>query len=132
LLLAKGVKNLRPEGRIFSIGEAMGLAQRFSTTTHRRWGMRLAFAFIVAAALSYVPYRLVGGDGATRLSEMESELARTRADSQRLDVENQRKLRAIEALKNDPGAVEDYARSELGMAYPHEVLVRVTGEREEP
>jgi cell division protein FtsB len=60
-----------------------------------------------------------------RLAELEAELLRTRQETERLRQENRHKLAIIEALKGDPEAVEDYARSELGMVYPHEVLVRI-------
>lgn len=60
-----------------------------------------------------------------RAAELDRELRRTRDSIDALRDENEKYRREIDALKNDPGAIEDIARSELGMVRPGDVVIRV-------
>ena len=95
--------------------------------------MRLALAVMLAFALGVLPYHLLDGGGIRRIPELERELAATRAAIEALRVDNQRYREQIAALKNDPEAIEDIARDELGMVKPSELVFRVdspaSGER---
>lgn len=76
---------------------------------------------LVAAAW---PYRLFGGPASDQVDRMASELQRTR-DAVRAQQANIGELRReIDALKNQPGAIEDIARRDLGMIMPGELVLR--------
>lgn len=108
----------------------MGVGELFTKPAHCRWGLRLVLAVTVCGGLAYVPYGVVGGPTAEHLQEMRTELQRTRSQARTLRQRNREQRQLVDSLKNDPGAVEDIARSDLGMAYPHEVLYRLTEESE--
>lgn len=96
----------------------------------RRWGARLLLATTIAGGLAYLPYRVLDGPGARRLSAMESDLEETRRAIEELEEKNAKLKRDIGALKKDPHAVEDIARDDLNMVYPDEIVIRVErGER---
>lgn len=89
----------------------------------RRWAIRAALAAAVALAVAYVPWRVAGaGDQADRLA---AQLAAIRQEAAALEAENARLAREIRALRTDPAAIEAYARDELGMVYPGELVLRV-------
>lgn len=101
---------------------------RLSFVPPRAWSIwiaRFALAAAVAIGLAYLPYQLTGGKSARRIATLRADLARTRAAIAAARAKNASLARRIEALKNDPGAVEDIARGELGMVRPHEVVVRL-------
>ena len=85
----------------------------------------MALAFALAAGLAYLPYRLLDGSGMGKTSHLDRELEQTRSEIEALRAENEKYRREIDALKNDPGAIEDIARSELGMVRPGDVVIRV-------
>jgi cell division protein FtsB len=90
-----------------------------------QWTARVLLAAGVAILLSYLPYRFIGGEGVSKLTEMRAELARVNSDIVRGDSDvRERKLR-VEALKNDTRTIEDLARQELQMLYPHEKALRL-------
>jgi cell division protein FtsB len=91
----------------------------------RRWASRLGLAFVLAAGLAYLPYRLLDSPGVRQAPQLSNELAETREAIESLRIENERYRREIDALKNEPEAIEDIARSELGMVRPGEVVIRV-------
>lgn len=92
------------------------------------WARRVLLACGVALALGYLPYRVTAAPSADRIDALATELAKTRAAIAELEAKNAERRRTIEALKHDPGAIEDIARDELGMVYPDEIILRVDGE----
>lgn len=75
--------------------------------------------------MATLPYHLVGGAGGEQLERMTAELDRTRAQIASRRSDNAELRRDIDALKNDPAAIEDIARRELGMVRPGEVVLRL-------
>ena len=63
---------------------------------------------------------VTGRNGAVWQSEMFHHISET---------SNADKRRRIRALKNDPRAIEDIARAELGMTYPGELVIRIEARR---
>jgi cell division protein FtsB len=89
------------------------------------WGIRILAVAAVALVLSYLPYRIVAEPGEQKLQDMKSELDRTRleiGDSQREVAARQRQ---VQALKTDTRTIEDIARQDLQMLYPHEKILRL-------
>ncbi len=89
------------------------------------WRARIGLALVLAVGLAYLPYHLLDGGGIRRIPKLERELAATRAAIVELRGENQRYREQIDALRNDPEAIEDIARDELGMVKPNELVIRV-------
>ena len=98
--------------------------RRAGDRSWRMWGLRLAAALALAAAIAYLPYHLVGGTTGNQLERVEREVGRVRAEIAARRVANHELRRDIEALRRDPGAIEDIARRELGMVRPGEVILR--------
>lgn len=90
----------------------------------RLWGLRLAAALALAGGIAYLPYHLIGGSSSAQLERLEGELGRVRADIAAKKIDNVELRRDIEALRSDPGAIEDIARRDLGMVRPGEVILR--------
>ncbi|HWM85996.1 MAG TPA: septum formation initiator family protein [Kofleriaceae bacterium] len=90
----------------------------------RRWGARLGIAALLALGAAAWPYQLLGGPASAQVERMSADVERTR-DSARAQSANIAELRReIDALKNQPSAIEDIARRELGMVMPGEVVLR--------
>jgi cell division protein FtsB len=79
----------------------------------------------VAGGVAYLPYQVQGGASARRLAEMRTDLERTRAAILELRLANLELRRDIAALRDDPRAIEEIARDDLGMVYPGEIVIRV-------
>jgi cell division protein FtsB len=90
----------------------------------RRWTLRLGAAAFLAVVAAVWPYRLLGGPASDQVDRMRGDLDRTAAAaaSRRAAISELR--REIEALKNQPSAIEDIARRELGMIRPGELVLR--------
>ncbi len=89
----------------------------------KTWAGRLAAAAMVALVLAYLPYFLYTRSGLGRTLTLARDLATLRARNQVLAAENERLAREAEALRNDPGAIERVARSDLGWVKPGEIVV---------
>jgi cell division protein FtsB len=87
---------------------------------------RLAAAATVAFVLAYLPYFLYTRSGLGRTLTLARDLKTLRARNQELAAENDRLTREAEALRNDPGAIERVARSDLGWVKPGEIVVDLT------
>ncbi len=98
--------------------------RRAGDRSWRLWGLRLAAALLLAGAIAYLPYHLVGSTSGAQLERVEHELGRVRGDIAARRVDNAELRRDIEALSSDPGAIEDIARRDLGMVRPGEVILR--------
>ena len=102
----------------------MRAAPLLETPRRHPWVVRIGLAFALALALTYGPYRLVGGPE-RRIDKLERQLAETRAAVTETEGENARLRRRVRALKNDPSAVEDIAREELGMVGEGELVIEL-------
>jgi outer membrane murein-binding lipoprotein Lpp len=90
----------------------------------RRWSARLALAVVIAIAIGYVPGQIVRRD--PRAAKLEAQVAQLAAEAREVAARNAVLRRDIAALRSDIGAIEDRARADLGMAYPDELVLRLT------
>jgi len=90
----------------------------------RRWALRVGAAALIAVVAAAWPYRLIGGSASDEVDRLAGELDRTRraAAVQRRHIAELR--REIDALADEPTAIEEFARRELGMVRPGEVVLR--------
>lgn len=95
----------------------------------RRWRHRVGLASLLAVGLAYFPYQLVDGSGARKAERLQAELDQVRAESAALADTNARLRGDIEALRNDPHAIVDIARDELGLVRPGELVIRARDRR---
>jgi outer membrane murein-binding lipoprotein Lpp len=89
----------------------------------RRWGARLGLALLIAIAIGYVPGQVLRRD--PRAAKLEAQLAELATEAQQVAARNAVLRREIAALRSDIGAIEDRARTDLGMVYPDEVVLRL-------
>lgn len=91
------------------------------------WTKRLLACGVIVGALAYIPYRLYGSEGwvAYRMLERQTEEMATKNDA--LRRENAELERDVVRLRDDPRAIEQVARDELGMIKPGEIVVKVEG-----
>ena len=92
----------------------------------KTWAGRLVAAAVVVFVLAYLPYFLYTRSGLGRTIALARDLKALRAHNQQLAAENDRLAREAEALRNDPGAIERVARSDLGWVKPGELVVDLT------
>ena len=90
-----------------------------------RWVRRLVISCALAGALAYLPYRMLDPEGSRRVETMRDELMQAHTEMLSLREQNTRLNGETRALKEDPRAIEDIARHELGMVYPGELVIRV-------
>ena len=88
----------------------------------RRWGI-LALLLLVLAALQAKLWWGDGGLGQAR--ELQARVGEQRTENARLQQRNDALEAEVEDLKSGEAAVEDRARSELGMIKPGETFYRV-------
>lgn len=88
----------------------------------RRWGL-LALLLLVLAGLQYKLWWGEGGLGEAR--ELQQRVSEQRTENARLQQRNDALEAEVEDLKSGEAAVEDRARSELGMIKPGETFYRV-------
>ncbi len=98
--------------------------------TPRKWPIRIGMAAVFAAALAYVPYRVVDGTETMKVDRMEAQLEQMREQTQALRGSNRQLRQQISALKYDIGAIEDIARNELGFVRDGEIIIRVRERRQ--
>lgn len=110
-----------------SSGNRRPVGRRAGDRSWQRWAARLAAAICLATLFALLPYQLAGG-GSTRLDRVKRELRETQSESRALRRKNGELRREIDALRNSPGAIEDIARRELGMARPGELILRFEGD----
>ena len=90
-----------------------------------RWGIRLVLAVVVAVAIGYLPGEVLRSD--PRAAKLRVQLDELEIEARELAEKNATLVREIRALSSDVRAVEDRARSDLGMVYPDEIVIRVEG-----
>ena len=101
------------------------LARQERAPRWRTWAVRMALATALATGLAYFPYRLLDGSGARKAAELSRQHQRTVDTSRAVAEENLRLRSEIDALKNDVTAIEDIARTELGMVHRDEIIFRI-------
>jgi cell division protein FtsB len=104
---------------------ATGRPRRAGDRSWRRWAVRIGSAVAAAALVGYLPYRLVGGASGAQLERMQGDLDRTRFAITQARASSAELRREIDALRSDPGAVEDIARRDLGMVRPGDLVLRI-------
>lgn len=90
--------------------------------------MRPLFLLLVllAALLAFLQYKLWLGSGGQREgAALRAQVARQQAENLRLQQRNEALKAEVEDLKSGEAAVEERARSELGMVKPGETFYRV-------
>lgn len=93
----------------------------------RRWTVRLTLAFAVALAIAYAP-----GDSESEARHLRGQLEDARREARELEAGNARMAAEVDALRNDPSAIEARARDELGMVFPGEIVLKLEGDLAEP
>ena len=88
----------------------------------------LALALLVAVAL--LQYRIwLSEDGVRELGRLESAVATQRAQNEQLSERNRQLAAEVRDLKNGMAALEERARSELGMIAGNETFYQVVPPR---
>ena len=86
----------------------------------------LLFA-LLALLLAFLQYKLWLGSGGQREgAALRAQVARQEAENLKLQQRNEALKAEVEDLKSGEAAVEERARSELGMVKPNEIYVQVT------
>ncbi len=89
----------------------------------RRWGLLLVS---MAALLAWLQYRLwFGNRGQHDVAALQAQLSQQARDNVGLKQRNDALAAEVEDLKSGEAAVEERARSELGMIKPGETFYRV-------
>jgi cell division protein FtsB len=87
----------------------------------------------LAALLLVIQYPLwLGKGGWLRVSDMEAQVAVAHKKNDELKARNAKLESEVRDLKDGTGAVEERARSELGMIKQNEVFVQVLGPNGKP
>lgn len=81
----------------------------------------LPFGLLVISIVS-VPLAILDEEGLPRYRALKSELAEVERINERLRREIEQREREVDALRNDPAAIERIARDELGMIRHDEIL----------
>lgn len=90
----------------------------------RRWLMALLAT--LAALLAFLQYRLwLGAGGNASVAELEQQVQAQTRENAGLEQRNDALAAEVEDLKSGEAAVEERARSELGMIRPGETFYRV-------
>lgn len=89
----------------------------------RSMGMLLA---ALALLLAFLQYKLwFGNGGQNEVAQLRAQVAQQQAENRTLQQRNEALKAEVEDLKSGEAAVEERARSELGMVKPGEVFYRV-------
>jgi len=89
----------------------------------RRWSVRLVLAIVVATVIGYLPGQALRRD--PRTAKLREQIDALDAEGRELAAGNAALRREIRGLESDVGAIEDRARTDLGMVYPDEIVFRV-------
>ena len=81
---------------------------------------------LLALLLAFLQYKLWLGSGGQREgAALRAQVARQEAENLKLQQRNEALKAEVEDLKSGEAAVEERARSELGMVKPNEVMVQI-------
>lgn len=89
---------------------------------------QIFFLITLVAALGLA--LLYSDNGILQLNQLKQDKEKMQSEIQSLKDENQRLLKYIERLKNDPRCIEDEARKKLGLVKPNETIYRLQEETE--
>ena len=90
-----------------------------------------AIVLVLVVLLGWLQYRLWFGNGGQReVATLQAEVARQQAENARLEQRNDALAAEVQDLKSGEAAVEERARSELGMIRPGETFYRVVEPRD--
>ncbi len=98
----------------------MGPVRRGQKT---QWIIRTAAAVALAVTFGYMPYHIYARSGFARYLHLKAELGVMEKQNAALTAEIQRLAREAAALRDDPRAVEQVARRELGWVQPGDLVV---------
>lgn len=85
-----------------------------------------AIVLLLVVLLGWLQYRLWFGNGGQReVAALQADVARQEAENARLRQRNDALAAEVQDLKSGEAAVEERARSELGMIRPGETFYRV-------
>ncbi|MFT3807615.1 cell division protein FtsB [Arenimonas sp.] len=94
----------------------------------RRWW---PFAVLLVLLLALQAKLWWGDGGWTQARELQQKVGQQKAENARLQQRNDALSAEVEDLKSGESAIEDRARSELGMVKPGETFYRVVEPREQ-
>ncbi len=94
------------------------------------WPVRVLIACGIAIVLTFIPYRAMGGN--QKLDEMNQQLTLVEREIAETSLDLTRRMRRVQALKTDTRAIENIARDELRMLYPHEKTLRLDIQGRQP
>ena len=88
--------------------------------------MTALLVFLLAALLAWLQYTMwFGTGGSHEVDALSAQVDTQRAENLRLQQRNEALVAEVEDLKSGGAAVEERARSELGMVKPGETFYRV-------
>lgn len=91
-----------------------------------RWlATRLVLALVIVVALAILPYQAIDSDSVAMLERMRGNLGGAKERLAAVEAQNARLRTEIEMLRRDPRAVEEFARRDLGMVRPGELLIKI-------
>jgi cell division protein FtsB len=82
-------------------------------------------ALLVVLVVALLAHDILGTHGFLAMQRTKKEMQRVQADLDRLNKENQELAEDVKALKTDPHKIESLARTELGLAKPGEVIIKI-------
>lgn len=114
--VAKGRTKTGPEPAVRRIFEAFMLARIKASA---QWVLPLGLLLLAVIA---VPFELFEKEGLPRYWSLKKELAEVTEINRNLAKEVRHQSYEVQALRNDPGAIEQVAREELGLVKPGEII----------
>lgn len=99
------------------------LVDMYVAPATRRWGTRILLALAVAIAIGYVPAQVLARD--PRAAALRRQVEGLEQEIGTVEARNVVMIREIEALRADVRSIERRARIDLGMVYPHELVLRL-------
>ena len=87
----------------------------------RHYGRALLGLLVVVL----VVHDIFGAHGYLAMRRTQQEIKKVNADLDQLNMENSQLEQEVRELKTDPHAIEKIARDELGLAKPHEVIIKI-------
>jgi len=95
---------------------------RRDTRSGKTWILRGLAAVLLAVTFGYVPYHLYARSGYARYLELRRDLAAAKLRNAHMRAENEKLARKVEAMHDDPRALEQVARVDMGWVRPGEIL----------
>jgi cell division protein FtsL len=91
---------------------------------------RIVLALCIAAL---IVHDVFGTHGYLALRRTRAEIEKVQKDIARLNKENTDLADEVQALRTDPNKIESIARDGLGLAKPHEVIIKIPqGQQDKP